>query len=127
MGNGTADVFNLYDPNLISYNGLLGNGISLGSITAINADTGVNHYVDISLNSNGLAYINSNLGKSITFAGSGNLESAQFFGYLFTQGKPAVLSLTSVNPVSEPETYALLLAGLGLISAAVKRRKAKQT
>jgi hypothetical protein len=32
----------------------------------------------------------------------------------------------SVSSVPEPETYAMLLAGLGLIGAAVKRRKAKQ-
>jgi hypothetical protein len=31
-----------------------------------------------------------------------------------------------VTPVPEPETYAMLLAGLGLIGAAVKRSKAKQ-
>jgi hypothetical protein len=33
---------------------------------------------------------------------------------------------SSISPVPEPETYAMLLAGLGLIGAAVKRRKAKQ-
>jgi len=31
-----------------------------------------------------------------------------------------------VTAVPEPETYAMLLAGLGMIGAAVKRRKAKQ-
>jgi hypothetical protein len=36
------------------------------------------------------------------------------------------LSGTAVTAVPEPESYAMLLAGLGLIGAAVKRRKAKQ-
>ena len=36
------------------------------------------------------------------------------------------VQLTAVAAVPEPETYAMLLAGLGMIGAAVKRRKAKQ-
>jgi hypothetical protein len=31
-----------------------------------------------------------------------------------------------VTPVPEPETYAMLLAGLGLIGAAIRRPKAKK-
>ncbi len=33
--------------------------------------------------------------------------------------------LSSVSPIPEPETYALMLAGLALVGAAAKRRKAK--
>ena len=39
---------------------------------------------------------------------------------------PDNVQLTAVAAVPEPETYAMLLAGLGMIGAAVKRRKAKQ-
>lgn len=43
---------------------------------------------------------------------------------------PIVMGIDNISvvaaPVPEPETYAMLLAGFGLIGAAVKRRKAKQ-
>ena len=34
---------------------------------------------------------------------------------------------TQVAPIPEPETYALMLAGLAVVGAAARRRKAKQT
>ena len=37
-------------------------------------------------------------------------------------GNPQALAFNPVSPVPEPETYAMLLAGLGLIAAAVKSR-----
>jgi hypothetical protein len=41
-------------------------------------------------------------------------------------GTVGAISPGVVAAVPEPETYAMLLAGLGMIGAAVKRRKAKQ-
>jgi hypothetical protein len=126
VSNDANGVFSLYAPTSLTYDGLKGNGVSLGSVTAFSADTGISHYVDIALNADGLNYINSNLGKSITFGGSTTAGYAQFFGYRFTAGKPAILSMSAINPVPEPETYAMLLVGLGLIGATVRRRKGIQ-
>lgn len=52
--------------------------------------------------------------KSVTFSGIGT-NAARYVGV-------DNLSLT-ITPVPEPETYALLLAGLGLIAAVNRRRK----
>jgi hypothetical protein len=41
-------------------------------------------------------------------------------------GVPEALAFSPVSKVPEPESYAMLLAGLGLIGAAVKRRMATQ-
>jgi hypothetical protein len=41
-------------------------------------------------------------------------------------GIPEALDFSPVSTVPEPESYAMLLAGLGLIGAVVKRRKATQ-
>lgn len=54
-----------------------------------------------------------------------NAPSGSSIFTLLTAGGDSML-LTSVAPVPEPETYAMLLAGLGMMGVAVKRRKAKQ-
>jgi hypothetical protein len=43
-----------------------------------------------------------------------------------TEAVPTNWSVTVAAPVPEPETFAMLLAGLGLIYSTVKRRKEKQ-
>lgn len=60
----------------------------------------------------GFAYLSTTPGQGwqLPFGGSGFLS----------------LQYTAVTAVPEPESYALLLAGLGLIGAAAKRRKTKQ-
>ena len=53
----------------------------------------------------------------------------QVAGNIF--GKPASsfsgnVSLTALSPVPEPETYAMMLAGLGMVGFAARRRKQNQ-
>lgn len=57
-------------------------------------------------------------------AGSNGLSGGLFVDA--NGGAPQALAFTPVSSVPEPETYAMLLAGLGLIGAAVKRRRAKR-
>ncbi len=63
----------------------------------------------------------SNTFKTITFYGDGYGE------YLVAGGtiRYSSLPIGSVSPVPEAETYAMMLAGLGLMGAVVRRRKAK--
>ncbi len=55
----------------------------------------------------------TNIGMSMAPTGPGNL----------IESTALVSGALSVTPVPEPETYALLLAGLGLIGAAARRRR----
>jgi hypothetical protein len=76
--------------------------------SASSANNGlIGTYRNIDLSGMHLKYV---VGQSIFLPASGNLA----------------FTLSSVTPVPEPETFAMLLAGLGLIGAAVSRRKAKQ-
>jgi len=53
---------------------------------------------------------------------SANTPSGSSIFTLLTAGGDS-MRLTSVSPVPEPETYAMLLAGLGVIGAIARRRK----
>lgn len=46
----------------------------------------------------------------------------KFYVFSFTDQDLAHVQLQSISPVPEPETYALLLSGLGLIAAVARRR-----
>lgn len=80
--------------------------------------------------------LNNNLIKSTKFIfspfGSDTYDLAQSFGYVSNAANIARVSisgdgvvldnLTYTQPVPEPESYAMLLAGLGLLGAVTRRR-----
>lgn len=65
----------------------------------------------------------------ISNAKTGVAGPNQYAFNLYTSGKNQdylVASMTSVTPVPEPETYAMMLAGLGLIGFTANRRRASR-
>ncbi|MES2949314.1 MAG: PEP-CTERM sorting domain-containing protein [Pseudomonadota bacterium] len=108
----------------ISFAGLM-DGPSFGTVTASISNTGEDHSVDIVFNAAGISFLNAHLGTRVVFGG--NVTSAasnvQFFGH--TDGYPTAYfnTFNTVPAVPEPESYAMLLAGLGLVGAVARRRK----
>lgn len=95
--------------------------------------------VDLSLSSQFISWTSGDLdGNPITF---GPVSATSWYGYVtYTGSTPLTLTLkgigskaaanftgeVSVSAVPEPETYAMLLAGLGLMGTIARRRSQKQ-
>ena len=110
----------------------LENGPGLGSVTVLSANTGVGHYVGISLNAAGLAALNAAAGGQFNFGGSittsypnpeTTFDNIAAFGW--NGGVPEAYLEFNTQPVPEPETYAMMLAGLGMLGFMARRRKLK--
>lgn len=115
-------VYNVHSTSAISFDGLV-SGSVLGSITVGAATNGTSHFVDINLNSTGIAYLNASQGQQIVLGGGVTGSNVQLFGY--TGGLPtATLAVTSAVP--EPETYAMMLAGLGMLGFLARRKNAQK-
>ncbi|MEO8081128.1 MAG: PEP-CTERM sorting domain-containing protein [Caldimonas sp.] len=65
-------------------------------------------------------------GTDCDFGNSGHLNFDLPDNVAFTSGSGLLLSGVAVAPVPEPETYALILAGLGMTGWMARRRKARR-
>lgn len=110
-----------YDATVKVYDGLGATGTLLGSI-----NLSAQHNKGCVGDPSG-AFCNWSIG-SVAFGG--NAKSIDFGGTVNYVGYDNI-TFGSTNPavtaVPEPESYAMMLAGLGLIGAIARRRKAKQT
>lgn len=118
-------IYSLYSVSGISFTGLV-SGSVLGTVSSGTANTGVDHYVDITLNATAISLLNGAQGSTFVFGGSvdepldsGNIVA--LFG--FTSGLPEpILTLTEGATVPEPGTWAMLLGSLGTLAFMRRRR-----
>lgn len=85
------------------------------------ASTGVNRWGYLTSNAySGGEFVFFNNGNDVTKVTSTNWDGPQWWG---GNGSDLAFQVELTTPVPEPETYAMLLAGLGLMGAVARRRR----
>jgi hypothetical protein len=117
--------------------GLLTGGTLLGSTDVIAADTGISHYVSITLNSTALALLNLAEGANFVFGGGTSPNGGQIFGYIGSLGDGAPVPQLDLvfqgqaDPngdsvaVAEPTSLALFATGIAGIPLLRRRKRDK--
>ncbi|MDQ5945129.1 MAG: hypothetical protein QG619_548 [Pseudomonadota bacterium] len=105
----------------------LGDGAVLGSYNASLSDNG--SFINITLNGAGLSALNASVGQLFVLGGrittiAGDTGSQTVFGFT-NDNNLANTRLNLVTAVPEPETFAMLLAGLTLLGFQQRRRSQK--
>ena len=121
--------FHLYAASDFTFAGLT-TGASLGSVRVADANTGVDHFVGIDLNAAGLSALAAAQGGRVSFGGSitttyPDPATNQLFAFGHYPHTPT--AYLRYNVIPEPETYAVLFAGLGLVGAMILRWRQHRT
>jgi hypothetical protein len=115
------------DPIAVARFDDLGDGNVFGTYIASNADNGT--FVQIVLNAAAIAAINAHAGGLFAIGGSITSLDADATNtealFRFTNGLPSsdTQLLLSTAPIPEPASYALMIAGLGIVAVAIRRCK----
>ena len=124
--NGAAAASSIFDNHTTTY----GTSVDVGHFNAgdkivfqLNSSGGTWSSVK-SANADGVNHV-----YSTSFSGSGGIPSGVYVAFEDQYGggdfnyNDLAFSVTNVATVPEPETYAMLLAGLGIVGAIARRRK----
>lgn len=114
-------IYNVHSASGFNFTDLVSGNI-LGSISVGDASNGTSRYVNIFFNTQGISFLNISQGSQVVFGGDIVGSDVQLFGY--TNGYP-LASLDLIAAVPEPETYAILFLGLGLVGLVARRKSNK--
>ncbi len=100
----------------------LGQGISFGSVDISQTDE--NSFVDIELNSDGVAFLNSSLGGTVAIGGSvTSLVSTAGNEYVFGETDAGLIPIPTLVTVAVPEPSSIAFIGLAFALATSRRRR----
>ncbi len=128
--NSTIDpsaLYSVHAPSDYSFDGLAA-GPSFADITLGAADTGSGHYVSLTLDAAGVAYLNSLAGGSASLSGSftSSVDPTSCYdcvaAFGFTGGSPVAQLIINGTAIPEPVTWTLMVVGFGLVGTVVRRR-----
>ncbi|HMI20309.1 MAG TPA: PEPxxWA-CTERM sorting domain-containing protein [Sphingomonas sp.] len=118
-------IFSLYAASGIDFDGLV-SGDVLGAIGLAGVDTGVGHYVTVTLNPTAIAALNTAAGGSFLFGGAvggfgASDDSSVNTAFGWTDGHPGAFLTINASTAPEPASWAMMLLGFGVVGYGLRR------